>query len=120
MSKRRRAETSGQATSPKLGPKTRTRVHALQQPARRRTAPLVARFEAAAEDPAVIASQLLGPSHSSQVGLCSCLIRVLQPLVSRAWQAIGEEMDTSTLCVKSIVESWRNKVADPWRVGECC
>ena len=41
MSKRRRAEPSGQATSPKLGPKTRTRVHALQQPARRRTAPLV-------------------------------------------------------------------------------
>ena len=32
-------------------------------------------------------------------------------IVSRAWQAIGEEMDTSTLCVKSIVESWRNKVA---------
>ena len=32
-------------------------------------------------------------------------------IVSRAWQAIGEEMDTSTMCEKSIVESWRNKVA---------
>ena len=28
-------------------------------------------------------------------------------IVSRAWQAIGEEMDTSTVCVKSIVKSWR-------------
>ena len=53
----------------------------------------------------------LGLVTRHKLGLCSCLIRVLQPLVSRAWQAIGEEMDTSTLCVKSIVESWRNKVA---------
>ena len=83
MSKRRRAETSGQATSPKLGPKTRTRVHALQQPARRRTAPLVARFEAAAEDPAVVDSTQLGPGHSSQARSLllsdSCVAATRQP-----------------------------------------
>ena len=96
MSKRRRAETSGQATSPKLGPKTQTRVHALQQPARRRTAPLVARFEAAAEDPAVIASLLLGPGHSSQArslllsDSCVAATRVFEHLQSPSYSK-GEE-----------------------------
>ena len=118
MLKRRRAEThvSGQATSPKPGPKTRTRVHALQQPARRRTAP---RWGLALRpQPRILPSSSPGLVTRHKLGLCSCLIRVLQPLVSRAWQAIGEEMDTSTVCVKSIVESWRNHVAQA--VGECC
>ena len=107
--------------SPKLGPKTRTRVHALQQPARRRTAPLVARFEAAAEDPAVIASLLLGPGHSSQArslllsDSCVAATRVFEHLQSPSYSK--SEEDIQMLLKRS---NGATRWPDPWRVGECC
>ena len=90
MRKRRaHAVTADNSPSPKS--KTQTRAPAAHDPTGRRTAPLEARFRAAAE-PAIIAHLLLGPTHSlHKLGLNFYQLRALQPLAS------------STICKSRII-----------------
>ena len=80
-----------------------------------------ARFEAAAEDPAVIASLVLGPGHSSQArslllsDSCVAATRVFEHLQSPSYSK--SEEDIQMLLKRS---NGATRWPDPWRVGECC